>query len=608
MTVEAFAKKYYKYIVAVIIVIFTGISLLNAWNDGATYDEIAHIPAGYSYLTEGDFRINPEHPPLFKVLAGIPLLALDINFDTSLPFWNEINDFGEYQQWKAGRHIMYEAGNDGDQILFWSRVPIIILSVFFGLFLLHWGRQLAGITAGLFVLLLYAFDPNILGHNHYVTTDLGIAFAIAVAFYFFLHFLKEPTWSNAIVGGVFLGIAQLTKFSAIMLIPIFAAFLIAYPLFRISKDGGKARFFFATLGKGTVALFTAVIVIWLVYIPVTINMPAEVLENIGPGRIAINDRMRNQISLDFILAANESPITRPIAIYSQGVVQVFQRVAGGNDTFFLGNVSADASAWYFPVVFLTKNTIPHLLFYTFGAVIFVLLVCRSVGAVFMQSPKRSWQRFVLFVNNHFTLLAIGSFSAFYAYISITGNLNIGFRHLFPILPFLYILVATTSIDFIRSMKNRELALILRYSGYALTVCMIAVTLAAYPYYMSYFNQIVGGSKNGYLFVTDSNADWGQDLKRLRTYLNEHPEIDKIRVDYFGGGKPESYFPEKFIPWWRDKRPIEPGYYAISVLFRQESIHDTKKADNETYRWLLEYEPIDQVGTSILIYHIPEDQL
>lgn len=603
MSIEPFAKKYYRLIVAVIMIIFTGISLLNAWNDAATYDEIAHIPAGYSYVTEGDFRLNPEHPPLFKVLAGLPLLALDVNFDTSLPFWNEINDFGEYQQWKAGRHIMYEAGNDGDQILFWSRVPIIILSVLFGLFLLHWGRKLAGITAGLFVLLLYAFDPNILGHNHFVTTDLGIAFAIAVAFYFFLRFLKEPTWSNALVGGLFLGIAQLTKFSAIMLIPIFAAFMIAYPLFRITQNGKKAKLFFATLGKGLVALLIAIIVIWVVYIPVTVNMPAEVLENIGPGRIAINDRMRNQVSLDFILAANESPLTRPIAIYAQGVVQVFQRVAGGNDTFFLGHVSADASPLYFPVVFLTKSTIPHLIFYLFSALLFVMLLLRSFGHMFTQSLGKSWRRFVLFVNNHFTHLAIGSFAVFYTYISITGNLNIGFRHLFPILPFLYILVATTSIDFIRAMKNRHLAHILSYCGYGLTAVMIAVTLAAYPYYTSYFNQIVGGSHNGYNFVTDSNADWGQDLKRLRIYLNEHPEIDEIRVDYFGGGKPESYFPEKFIPWWRDKRPIEPGYYAISVLFRQESIYDTTKTDDQTYRWLLDHEPIDQVGTSILIYKV-----
>ena len=41
--------------------------------DAATSDETAHLPSGYSYLDRGDFRMNPEHPPLAKVWAALPL-------------------------------------------------------------------------------------------------------------------------------------------------------------------------------------------------------------------------------------------------------------------------------------------------------------------------------------------------------------------------------------------------------------------------------------------------------------------------------------------------------------------------------------------------------
>jgi hypothetical protein len=71
----------------------------SSWNDATTFDEVAHIPAGYSYLTQGDYRLNPEHPPLIKDLAAIPLLFLKLNFPTNIKAWTEdVNG-----QWDIGR-------------------------------------------------------------------------------------------------------------------------------------------------------------------------------------------------------------------------------------------------------------------------------------------------------------------------------------------------------------------------------------------------------------------------------------------------------------------------------------------------------------------------
>jgi hypothetical protein len=138
----------------------------------------------------------------------------------------------------------------------------------------------------------------------------------------------------------------------------------------------------------------------------------------------------------------------------------------------------------------------------------------------------------------------------------------------------------------------------------LILWIIAIPIFAYPSYTSYFNESIGGSENGYKYVTDSNTDWGQDLNRLATYLNQHPEIDKIRVDYFGGGNPKLVLGEKYIQWWDSMRPVESGWYAISTNSLQGSIYDTKnKNSDNNYAWTQNFKPTAMIGKSILIYHI-----
>ena len=137
------------------------------------------------------------------------------------------------------------------------------------------------------------------------------------------------------------------------------------------------------------------------------------------------------------------------------------------------------------------------------------------------------------------------------------------------------------------------------------IWIFSIPIFNYPSYTSYFNESIGGSKNGYNYVTDSNTDWGQDLKRLRTYVKQHPEIDKLRVDYFGGGDIKYYIGDKYVMWWDSKRPVETGWYAISTNFLQGSIYDTKKTVGDSYRWTLDYKPVTMIGKSILIYHIEQ---
>ncbi|MEI7890738.1 MAG: glycosyltransferase family 39 protein [bacterium] len=611
---EKFLKKKYKIIVTVIMTIFFVVSLLNAKNDSATFDEIAHIPAGYSYVQMQDMRLNPEHPPLLKDLIGIPLAFLNLKFDTTATFWTgegfaRIWDDG---QWAAGKHLLYEAGNNPDQIIFWARVPIIILSVVLGLFLFMWGKQIAGTLGGLFVLVLYAFDPNILGHNHYVTTDIGIATFLTFMFYYFIRFIKNPTWKNVVVGGIFLGLVGLVKFSSLMAFPILGLVLIVYPLVKkISHDDKeikekflRTKLFFSYLGKGIVAFAISMVVIWILYFVNTYNMPREIIARQINFSFPLDDpNPLSMITNKSLAVINSTTLTKPLAEYFLGVTMVFKRVAGGNGAYFLENVSSKASKIYFPLVFTIKETMPFLTLIVFSLTYTLI----QIFSTFKRSlrEKTVGKNFKRFLQTGVTEYALFSFIVLYGYLSITGNLNIGLRHLFPIMPLAYLLVTKKVFDFMQGKHlatKHQLQIIISI----LIIWIMLIPVFSYPGYVSYFNETVGGSKNGYKYVTDSNVDWGQDLIRLKKFLNENPQIEKINVDYFGGGNPAYYLGDKYASLWDSKRPIEKGWYAISVNSLQVSIYDkVNKTADTNYAWTKAYTPATMIGNSIMIYYVPE---
>lgn len=600
---ENFIKKYYRYIIAAVLLFFTVVSVLNAKNDAATYDEVAHIPAAYSYVTQHDTRINPEHPPLIKDLAGIPLLFMHLNFDTSQKFWTgDLPNMWDEGQWAAGRHLLYEAGNNPDKIIFWARIPIILLSIILGLFLFKWGKELAGTSAGLFALILYAFDPNILGHNHFVTTDIGIAAFLTFSFYYFLKFIKNPSWKNVLLGGIFLGLLLVSKFSSILAIPVFGLILIIYPLLKNNSDKNNWKTKLLNLGKyllrGTLAILVALIVVWFVYEINIFNMPKETFSKTINFFFSADDaNIKASLANKTLQALNQSSITRPLGAYLFGPFWTFKRVSGGNGAYFLQQVG-NGFTWYFPVVFTIKETLPFL----FLAFLSIAYTMKQLFSRFAFSEIRS--RIANFIRKSVIEYTLLIFIVLYAYVSISGGLNIGFRHLFPILPFAYLLIAKKVSEFIKNshlVSQRSFRLILIF----LIAWIVLIPVLNYPSYTSYFNESIGGSKNGYKYVTDSNTDWGQDLKRLKIYIDQHPEIDKIRVDYFGGGNIKYYIGDKYIMWWDSKRPVETGWYAISTNFLQGSIYDSKKTVGDSYRWTLGYEPVAMIGKSILIYHITE---
>lgn len=596
-------EKYQKHIVAAILLVMLAISIGTSLGDAAIMDEVAHIPSGYSYVKFHDYRLNPEHPPILKDLAGIPLQFLKVTFPTDESYWTtEPNG-----QWNAGWRFIYLPGNNTEAILFWSRFPIIILSLLLGWLVFRWTKELFGVKAGLIALALYAFDPNILGHDHYVTTDLGIAAFVFFAFYFFIKYLKNPGWKTIFLAGIFFGLAQLAKFSAVLILPIFGLTLLVYIFAR------KERVKFSLLGSEKIKKFwlqkfylyaasfimvlvIAGILVGIVYEINIFDMPVSKIHNLIDTQLYGGTQ---QIITPYLHMMADNPILRPYSQYLIGLFMVFGRVEGGNTTYFFGQVTNQSFRSYFPMVFLIKESLPALILLLFASAFGIYTALKRNLTAF---PKKIWTNMKNYLDGHIAEFSMLAFIALYAYVSITGNLNIGFRHLFPILPFMYVLIAKEVTLFSEKISKSGKKI---YWGFVFLMLfwLLAETAAAYPGYLAYFNETVGGSKNGYKYVTDSNVDWGQDLKRLQKFVEEN-NIDKIRIDYFGGGDVGHYLGDKAIIWHAHMGQ-EPGWYAISATFLENSLYDKITEGKPDYQWLREREPDANIGGSILIYNIKD---
>lgn len=624
-----FIKKRATILVTGILFFHFVLSLVISSQESMTFDEKAHIPAAYSYMRYGDMRLNPEHPPLLKDLAGLFLLPLRLDFPLESKEWQE----GVNEQWLIGDMFVNCSRpeitcNDADSILFFSRIPITLIAVLLGIFLFIWTKELGGVLAGVIAVTLYAFDPNIIAHNHYVTTDIGSAAFIFFSFFFFIRFLKHPSARSILLSGLFLGLAELAKFSAVLLFPIFGLFTLLYALAQTkpaTDTRGPWRFRIQNVWNYLLGYSGSVLVcfllIWIVYAGNTYAMPGEKL-------VVLADTVLGQKNLfaqtahNFVVTTSASPLLKPFSEYFLGVFMVFSRVAGGNTHYFLGTVTNAASPWYFPVVFLLKETLPFL---------FLLLITTGyglyrIGRQYAREKSLGIMRFLShsFQNKITEYLAV-FFILFYSYISITGNLNIGFRHLFPILPFLYLLIGKSLADFYKRHVAEPVThqLIAFFYG-LLLFFVVAIPILSYPSYLSYFNATVGGHLNGYRYVTDSNYDWGQDLKHLKKWVDTYnirssskcepmndcaliKPIDKIRVDYFGGSTPAYYLGDQYISWWASRTP-EVGWYAISSFFYQESLYKTLAPGEQNYAWLENKTPLARAGDSFFIYYISAEDI
>lgn len=565
--------------------------------DSLTMDELAHLPAGYSYLTQKDMRLNPEHPPLIKDLAALPLLFLkNISFPSQIKAWQQdING-----QWEFGNYFLFKSGNPADKMIFLSRLPMILVLVILGFYVFKWAKEWGGNRVGLLALFFFCFSPTLLAHGRLVTTDIAAAAGIFIASYYFLKALQSLNKRQALIAGLAFGLAQLLKFTAILLIPLFGFIALVFFVLKLKLVEKKSKFLLDCFLVLLIVFVVGFALVWLVYLYHVWNYP--VAKQVEATHFLLASHPIKFLR-PLLIRMAQIPVLRAFGQYLLGLFMVFERAAFGHTTYFSGEVSAAGWKIYFPTVYLIKETLAfHLL-----TLLALLYAAYKIKEPFWKKPFKGG---VDWLQGHLAEFLIFCFIGLYWLASLTSDLNIGVRHLIPTFPFVILLVAKGIDIWLKGehllIKNKKWPLYL-ILGLLISWQVYAV-ISIYPHFLSYFNEIVGGPSKGYIYVVDSNLDWGQDLKRLKQWVDEN-KIEKIYINYFGGADVNYYFGDQALPWWGERDPEElerPAYLAVSASMFQGGRGLPSPGFNQSsgyYHWLEDYQSIARIGYSIFVYYL-----
>jgi 4-amino-4-deoxy-L-arabinose transferase-like glycosyltransferase len=597
--------------------------------DAFTFDEPPHITAGYSYLRFQDARLNPEHPPLIKMLAAVPLLTLKLQFPLTSPDWQDALN----GQSDVANVFLYKNGNDPHLIAARARLVPIFLTVALGAVLFIWTQRFAGALAGILVLFFYVFSPTVLAHGRFVTTDVAAAAGVTLAGFALIRFLHHPSSRAALVSGFALGAALLCKFSTILLAPLFAMLLL---LWMFLKPASLSRY----LSGSVIITVGAALIVILPYLWITARYPPEkqlwdtyfTFFHMADGPAALTgnataeadfaqlrrDRTRDlracvsgnmmerrtsrfsRCPLELVIFFADKPVLRAWAQYLLGLVSVIRRTEAGGiyeyPFYFLGEVSLSGWPHYFPVLYTIREP---LAFHIMTALALFLAARRVWTTRWGISSIISWLR------SHPAETLMLSWLTLYWGTAITANLNLGIRHLLTVFPFTMVLVARELSHWLNSTPATSRRGRTQYAKCTLVAAMLlwqsASVLRIYPSFMAYFNEIVGGPDGGADYVVD--FDWGQDLIRLRNFLAAH-HIEKIALDYFGTSSPAYELGEKFVPW-RSAQGPPTGWLAVSALrlkiAQGQWPRDLRHPVEDAYDWLRGKKPVAKIGYSIFVF-------
>jgi dolichyl-phosphate-mannose-protein mannosyltransferase/tetratricopeptide repeat protein len=473
---------------------------LSVRRESQTWDEGNHIFAGYRSWTHADFGLNPEHPPLVKLLATVPLLSLH----PESPVLEE--RFFKEDAFLRGKEFLYR--NDPEKILARTRTAAAILTLLTALVIFFGAREMFGTGAAFIALTLFAFDPNLLAHGALITTDVGLACFMFLTVYMFYRFVKCPSALRLIITGASVGLVLAVKHTGLLVLPIL--FLLAVCELAL----GATR---KNIGRQTLKIFGSLMLITLI--------GGVVLWSFYGFRYAArpNGLQMNPPLVEYVkgLEAYEAwPISTLARFrilpesYLYGLVDV-KLTANYYTSYVLGKVYPHGVWFYFPIAFLVKSTVAVL--------VFLLLTLGVIAA----RRLNHWREIL------FLLVP----TIFYLIVALAVGMNIGVRHILIVYVFLYVLIGGAAWALIR--KSRKWA-------YAVCVLLLAHAVSsvmAFPNYIPYSNELWGGPSETHKYLTDSNADWGEQLKSVKQYLDQRG-VKECWFVYFAAGV------------------AEPGYYGI----------------------------------------------
>lgn len=545
-------------LVAVLLVAHWTLAVAATRGKTTTYDEIAHLPAGYAYWTLGDYRLNPENGILPQRLGALPLLGRALHFpEPSGPDWEKSN------VWSIGRRFFFELGNDLDAMLLSARATMASLSVLTGLVVFLWARRLHGAAGGLVALTLFAFCPTFLAHGPLVTSDAATALLLTLAVASTWWLLHGISPARVLCTGLAWGGLALAKFSAPLLAPI-AALLVAVRLsrrdalplrlgVRATAVCGRLRQAAALGGAFVCAAAIAFLLLWAAYgFRYAAFAQPDAHAELLPGWDWVAEHQMRETRLPIAVVERARAWKLLPEAYLYGFSHSFLR-AQARSAFLDGDYRNTGWWQFFPYAFAVKTPL---------ATLGVWLVACAAFASSAWAARGRWSAVGRALYRTAPLWAI---VLVYGAACLTSRLNIGHRHLLPLYPALFVL-AGAAIGAGAWRPVRRAAVV------GLLALLVAESLAVYPHYLAFFNAAAGGPRRGYRHLVDSSLDWGQDLPGLRDWLDAQrlagSSPSPVYLSYFGSGSPAYYgIDATLLPQGRDPWPIAPlrgGVYCISA--------------------------------------------
>jgi 4-amino-4-deoxy-L-arabinose transferase-like glycosyltransferase len=473
-------RRWFVPAVVALFVILAAELFLSARLESPTFDEPAHLYAGYMHWVRSDYGVNPEHPPLVKMVASSPLLI-------ERPKYSEPMDiFFRAASVRGGMQLLSPPG--AMKLLDHARIAVSFFVFGLGVLLVLASYEMFGAVTAVFALALYVFDPLMIAHGPLLGTDMGAACCVFATVYAFYRYVKRPTWARLAVCAVAAGLALAAKHSAILILPIMLLLGATELVLRRREPADALRRDAIRLG-GAVATIAvvAIMILWGIY-GFRFAARPDGRKMTPPTEVLLQQLKHPEAKL---IGFAERHHLLPEA-YLYGLTDVTTLSRDGRIMYLFGKMYPEGRWFYFPAAFVIKSTIGLLL------LLAVLPFARDLW--------RERRGEVLF-------LAIPAVVFFV--MAMTAKLDIGIRHILPVFPFAMVLAAAGAVTLARRS---------RAWGYAVAVFLVlhvASSAKAFPNYLPYSNEFFGGVSGTYRVLSDSNVGWAGGLKALRAHLEEN---------------------------------------------------------------------------------------
>ena len=557
------------WIILAVVAVHVSLLAWGAYQHSPTIDETAHLPSGLSHWEFRRFDLYAVNPPLVRMVAAIPVLFSDARRD-----WSHYTvDRSRRQEFVVGRDFVRI---NGERIYWyftmarWACIPFSILGA---LVCARWAGRLYGGWAGIGAAGLWCFSPTILGHGQLITPDVGAAAVGLAASYAYWRFMTRPTPKQAIVAGVALGAAWLTKATLLIFGIVWLVLWCLDRLILRRRAQRPPRF-----GELVPVFLIAILVVHLGYGfegSFTKLGDIDFISRLGVARDG-TPRFSGHWT-------GEIPIPLP-ENYVRGIDRQKADFEAGWESYLRGEWRK--GGWWHYYLYGLAVKMP--------AGLFVLLV---VGAAlsFLGLPvtRDEW----------FLIMPAATVIAF---VSSQTGFNHHVRYVLPAIPFLFVL-ACRVFGLSRYRRGACCEPIGRPRWHRLvgaTTVMafswfIVSSLSVYPHTLSYFNEFVGGPRHGHRHLLNSNIDWGQDLLYLRKWIDENPDARPIYLVYFGAWQMKPLverWPVELLA--RSETILLPGWYAVSL--------NELYGKHQGLHFLRTLKPIHRAGYSILVFHVSQD--